>query len=594
MLIELTVHNIAIIRETRIEFGPGMNALTGETGAGKSIVLDALGAVLGERTSSDIVRSGEERAYVEAIFAMPDGDTGERLKGLLAEYGIEPDPDGTLVLSRDILAAGRSTARVNGRALTAAALSEIGAELVDIHGQSDHLSLLRPATQLELLDRFIGARESRNRVAELYGKWRTLRREIENFDTEQRDRAQRLDLLQFQLSEIEELAPQPGEDEQLQQEASVLGHAEQLARLAAEAHAAFSGLDDDDLTTGGALDRLRVVEANLEQMLRFDAATEEWLTKLRDALFLLEEVDAYLRDYAEAVEVDPQRLEIVNQRLADLRDLTRKYGADLNEVLSYRDQIAGEIEQLTQTDRDIESLRDEEREAASELASAASELSQLRQDGAKELSAQVEQAIADLDLGRARFEVRLSRQNDASGLEIDGERVAVDRSGVDRATFHFAANVGEDPRPLARVASGGETARLMLALKSILSEADETPTLVFDEIDVGVGGRSGQRVGEKLWGLTEHHQVIVISHLPQVAAFADRHIAMSKHEADSRTETISRLLDHDASLDEIATMFDGKPVTPESRANAEALHRRVKRWKDEHGARRMPAERALL
>jgi DNA repair protein RecN (Recombination protein N) len=422
---------------------------------------------------------------------------------------------------------------------------------------------LRPDAQLDLLDRYAGALELRGEVRAQVRGWRELRRRLQRFDDEARERAQRLDLLRFQSEEIGEAQPRPGEDDELRRERSLLINAEQLATQAAEAYALLAA--DEPTGPAGALDRLRLTET------------------LRDALYALEDVALELRDYGERLHFDPVRLAEVDERLELLRGLTRKYGPSIEDVLDYAERIQREIEELEGQDLDLDQLRTAERRAAGELAELADALSQRRQAAAGELAAQVEQTISELNMGRAAFEVRFARGADPDGIPLDGEQVAVDESGVDRIAFYLAANRGEEPRPLARVASGGETARLMLALKSILSDVDATPTLVFDEIDVGVGGRSGQVVGEKLWNLTGHHQVIVISHLPQVAAFADRHLRMVKAETDGRTETHAELLERDAGIDEIAEMFDGMPVTPESRANALALVSRVNAWKAEAG-----------
>jgi DNA repair protein RecN (Recombination protein N) len=587
VLAELTIQNFAVIRETHIEFGPGLNALTGETGAGKSIVLDALGAVLGERTSPTVVRGGEQRAFVEALFEL----AGTRQQALiceqLRELGIEHSDGEALILSRDI-SPGRSTARINGRAVTAAALTSIGELLVDIHGQSDHLSLLRPAAQLDMLDSYAGTLELRGDVRDRYRAWRETQRRVEAFDSEQRERVQRVDLLRFQLDEIEKIAPASGELDELERERLVLSNAERLVQLAEQSRSALEGAQTLDTLDAGALDRIRGAEAALSEMARFDSTAGRFLDQLRNALFALEELSSDLRGYLDQVMIDPERLEVVNQRIQTVRTLLRKYGQSVEEVLEYASGMQAELDELERQDMDIGQLREHERHLRRELADAAVQLSAQRMEAARGLGERVEQAIGELAMGAASFEVAIRRRDDAGGIEQDGDHFAVDETGIDRVTFMLATNRGDQPLPLARVASGGETARLMLALKSILSAADATPTLVFDEIDVGVGGRSGQVVGEKLWSLTANHQVIVISHLPQVAAFADRHTAMLKREIEGRTVTTAAALDTDASLDEIATMFDGKPVTPESRANAEALVRRVEEWKAAH----RPAVRA--
>lgn len=581
MLIELTIRNFAIIAETRIELARGLNALTGETGAGKSIVIDALGAVLGARTSAEFVRSGATGAYIEAVFDITDLPEPAPIQAMLRELGVDLDSDEPLVLSRDVSASGRSTARIGGRTVTAATLAQLGELLVDIHGQSDHLSLLRPAAQLDLLDRFAGTLSLRDEVAGQYRRWQGLRKRVHDFALEQRALAQRLDLLRFQSEELGNAGPRLGEDDELHQERTVLANAERLIRAAAEAESALSGDTSGAVVDAGALDRVRAATRSLDDAVQLDPAIEPTLTKLNDALFALEDVVAELRDYAERTELDPLRLEEVDERLDLLRRLKRKYGPELADVIAHAEQILRELESIEAGGHDIEALRADEERARLELAATATRLSAQRKAAATDLSRRIEQAIAELNMGRANFEVRFEVSLVADGIpgpQTD-EPVAIDATGFDRIAFYLAANAGEELRPLARVASGGETARLMLALKSILSDADDTPILVFDEVDVGVGGRSGQVVGEKLWSLTDKHQAIVISHLPQIAAFADRHLVLVKDEVDERTVTTARPVDGDQRIEELAAMLDGLPPTPESRANAAALLQRVNDWK---------------
>jgi len=585
MLVELNVRNFAVIRDTRIEFSDGFNALTGETGAGKSIVIDALGAVLGSRTSSDFVRSGENAAYVEAVFDIARVSTLESIQAILETVGVAVEPDEPLILSRDIAASGRSTARINGRALTASVLTSVGELLVDIHGQSDHLSLLRSSAQLELLDRFAGVISQRQQVAEIHERWTEARRQMMRFDDEQRERAQRLDTLRFQSEEMFAAALNPGEEDTLRAERARLANAEKLAQHAAVAFAALEGDQSDISSERGGLDSLRLAEQSLNDVAQLDVETAPLVARLREALFAAEEVASDLRNYAESLQSDPARLAEIDERLEVIRAMKRKYGPDIESILGLGDSIQAEIEQLERGDRDIESLRADETRLRDELKTAARSLSANRQAAATDMASRVERVIQELNMGSADLDVRLQHLPDPNGIEINGEHVAIDSTGIDRVAFFLAANAGEELRPLARVASGGETARIMLALKSILSDADETPTLVFDEIDVGVGGRSGQVVGEKLWGLTTNHQVIVISHLPQIAAFADRHVTMVKDESGERTETVAVEVAGDTRTDELAMMFDGLPVSAESRANAQALLARVNDWKANATAR---------
>jgi DNA repair protein RecN (Recombination protein N) len=583
VLLELTIRNFAVIQDTRIEFAPGLNALTGETGAGKSIVIDALSAVLGARASAEFVRTGTRGAYVEAVFDLEAIANPQPVLDALRSLGIEHDTSEPLVLARDISDRGRSTARIASRTVTASALGEVGQLLVDIHGQSDHLSLLRPLAQLDLLDRFAGTLMLRLRVAEQYRAWQALRQRVVEFDEEQRTLAQRLDLLRFQANELTTADVQPGEDTRLQQERTILANAERLVRAAAEAQAALAGDATAAVLEPGGLDRIRAASRALEEIASLDPSIEPTLVRLNDALFALEDVSSDLRDYAERTELDPQRLEQVEERLDLLRRLTRKYGPTIEDVIAHTERISDELEEITSGEQDIESLRAEEQRARDALAMIALELSDARTAAAADLARRVEQAIHELNMGRADFEVRFETRPDPDGVRLPGgDAVAVDTTGIDHVAFYLAANAGEELRPLARVASGGETARLMLALKSILSDADETPVLVFDEVDVGVGGRSGQVVGEKLWGLTDRHQAIVISHLPQIAAFADRHLTLVKREVDQRTITSAHVVEGAERVGELAAMLDGVPMTPESRANAEALLQRVLVWKESH------------
>jgi DNA repair protein RecN (Recombination protein N) len=586
MLLELAIRNFAIIRDLRVSFRPGLQALTGETGAGKSIIIDALGAVLGARLSSDLVRTDAPNAWIEAVFDVSELMERPAFRAALEEAGIEPE-DGLLILSRDIRDSGRSTARLNGRTVTARTLSGIGEALVDIHGQSEHLSLLRPAEHLLILDRYAGTEPQREEFARLVRAYQSVTREIEQIRSSERERAQRVDLLRFQIEEIEAAALRDGEEEDLLRERQVLNNAERLRELAANAYQLLEGGDEmraDPLP--GALDSLRQATDLLDELNRLDPDNEATVTQIREALYLLEESAPSIRDYAETIEANPARLDEVEERLLLLKQLQRKYGATVSDILAFASEAADELSTLESSEQRVDELLAEQRRLLDEITTRAAELSRRRREAAALLEDAVEQAIADLHMGGARFVVGFGELSGSNRFvtRIDGaeQEVAFDPTGIDRIEFLIAPNAGEIPRPLARIASGGETARLMLALKSILSEVDETPTLVFDEVDVGVGGRSGQAVGEKLWGVSRHHQVIVISHLPQIAAFAERHYRITKQESAGRTETRVNQLEEPDRIDEIAAMLDGVPVTEESRRNAVAMLERIASWKREH------------
>jgi DNA repair protein RecN (Recombination protein N) len=578
MLVELAIRNFAIIEAVEIGFGPGLNALTGETGAGKSILIDALGAVLGERVNTDMVRTGARAATIDATFDLQDIPNRELLDAALVELQIDEN-DGQLILSREIHSGGRSSARLNGRPTTAAILSQIGAFLVDIHGQSEHLSLLRPAAQLELLDRFAQVVPEREHFAGKLGELRAARSALEATLSGARERMQRIDLLRYQVEEIGRANLHIDEEEELVVERTRLANADRLARDAAAAYASLAG-DDDIEVRGGALPALREAAQYFADLVSIDAASGSVAERVNELLVLAEDLAGEVRDYRDNVEADPARLEAVEERLSVIRELKRKYGAEIAEILDHARAAEAELERLTGSESDADVLAARESALAVEVGELAGALSAKRTAIAETLATDVEQAIAKLNMGAAEFAAALDRVEDARGVPVrtdNGavEHFAVDTTGIDRATFMIAPNPGEGLKPLGRIASGGETARLMLALKSILSEVDQTLTLVFDEIDVGVGGRSGQVVGEMLWGLTAQHQVIVITHLPQIAAFAETHFQITKEERDGRVVSTIAELEHSARIQELAAMLDGLPVTESSLRNAAEMVERA-------------------
>ena len=600
MLLEINIRDFAIIDRLRVDFGPGFNALTGETGAGKSIVVDALGAILGERTGAEFVRAGAASARVEGIFEVT-GPGAPALRALLQEFGLtdlgaDEPRDEPLILSREITAAGRSTARVNGRTVTASTLAKLGERLVDIHGQSDHLTLLRPANHIDLLDRYAGLAAEREALSVVVAELREVRERLASLDHDERELARRIDLLGFQAEEITAANLRPDEEEALLGERRVLGSAERLTELAELTYRKLNGASTDDFAGGkaprAALDLLRQANAALLELVRLDPAMQETQTAVEGQLYLLEDAAATIRDYRERVEADPRRLEEIEERLTLLKDLKRKYGATLEEVIAFGEQAGGELAQIGQREERAEELREREITLRDAIGARAERLSAQRRAAGERLGEAVIQSIAELNMGRARFAVQIDRADDPRGVPVadaegDTRLLAFDDHGIDRVEFLLAANAGEPLRPLARVASGGETARLMLALKSILSEVDTTPTLVFDEVDVGVGGRSGQVVGEKLWGLTaggQRHQVLCISHLPQIAAFADSHFKIAKRQLDDRTVSSVARIDNEERVDEIAAMLDGTPLTDASRANARVMLARTESWKAQRRA----------
>jgi DNA repair protein RecN (Recombination protein N) len=556
MLAELAIRNFAIIDELQLQFDDGMNALTGETGAGKSIIIDALGAVLGERVGSEMVRTGASSATAEAVFDLTDRDiTG--IAALLDELGIE-DEDGTLILSRQISAGGRSTARVNGRPVTVGALNQLGSLLIDIHGQSDHLKLLRTADQLDALDHFAGTMSDRERIRELVHELHAVRAARGRLRTGEREREQRIDLLRYQVDEIAAAALEPNEDERIANERSVLANAE---RLVEDASSALQAIEPDD--EGGASTMLRTALQHVQRIAEVDTSTAELVERVNEVVVLADDVASDLRRYVESVDVDPGRLAAVEERFDLIQKLKRKYGATIAEIQEHLAHAEAELETLTGAGFDDAALAAQEEQLERQLTPVLDALTTARRTAGERLERAIDAAIGELGLGSAHVAIAIEPLAEPT------------ETGADAVEFLFAPNKGEALKSLAKIASGGETARLMLALKSVLAEGDRTPTLVFDEVDVGVGARSGQAVGEKLWSLADRHQVIVISHLAQIAAFAGAHFMIEKNVTDGRTISTVRRLEGGTRLDELAEMIDGKPVSPEYRAAAEQLMDRI-------------------
>ncbi len=544
---ELTVENLAVVERVRLTLAPGFTVLTGETGAGKSLVVDAVALALGARAASDQVRSGADTARVEAVFDGPPVIAEDPLADVLAEG------DGMAIVRREVGADGRSVARLNDRTVTVGSLAALGARLGEIHGQHDQQRLLEPARQLALLDGYGGHAERVSAVADAHRVWRATVARAAELVTDAHELARRVELLRHQVDEITTADPRPGEDVELEAQLRAAEHAESIARAAAEAVAA---LRDD----GGATDALAVVERGLIGAAQHD----EHFAPLADrAASLAAEAGELARDVAaaaEQVELDPASRAAAEERLGLLYDLRRKYGDTIDAVVAFGADAAGELDRLEHHAGERERLRAEELERRTALDVAAAALSDVRREAAGRLAAVVNAELPPLGL-----------PGDAFGVTV--EPAEVGPSGADRALFTFAPNPGESPRALARIASGGESSRLSLALKVVLATADETPLLVFDEVDAGVGGRNASALGERLRALSRFHQVLCVTHLPQVAAYADAHLVVGKRVEGDRTATEVRVLDTDGRAAELAAMLAGEGAGDEARSAAEALLR---------------------
>lgn len=549
MLQTLRIRNYALIDEVELDFAPGFNALTGETGAGKSILIGALNLVLGARASSDAVRKGAERASIEALFHLPR--PSKRLQGLLDKHDIALD-GGQLLLTRVIGADGRGKATAGGALTPIATLAAIGDELVDLHGQHEHQSLLRAERQLDLLDGFAGAAADAEAVAEKVRAFRRAERALHELERDDRDRARQIEFLRFEVEEINAAGLEPGEEEHCRERLNRITNAETIVNLTREACALLHDRDE-----GTAVDLAGQAARDLERLADIDPRFAPLAEQLNALHAGLQEIAIEARGLGEDLEFDAEELEGLNQRIAQIGALKRKYGGSVEEILAYRDRAAGELETHEHRDDRIAALRSESRALESQAREAAEKLSAKRKRAKAKLDKQVSAALQDLGMKGARFETELAP------AEL-GAR------GIDKAAFLLAANPGEALKPLRQVASGGEISRIMLALKSVFAEADAIPALVFDEIDAGVGGAVARKVAHRLHHLARSHQVLCITHIPQIAALAHAHFHVSKHTSKGRTQTRVEAVRDDARVDEIARLLDGT-VSAVSVEHARAL-----------------------
>jgi DNA repair protein RecN (Recombination protein N) len=533
MLTELRIENFAIIHELRLDLINGLVIFTGETGAGKSIILDALEAVLGGRAETATIRTGVARAQVEATFQL-DKAIKQPVHDLLEAEALLDDPE-VITLTREIQREGRNTARINGRIVTATLQREVGAYLVDIHGQSEHLSLLKVRNHLHLLDSFADVDRVLKDYQITYEELRQVRKSLQDLRQSERDAAQRSDMLTFQIQEIEAAKLKPGDEEELLQERTRLANAESLAKYSQNA---LMLIEDGTPEVPGISELLGEVVSFLHSLARIDSTTESYYELAQSNLTGLQDLALELQNYAENIEFNPRLLDRVEERIDLINNLKRKYGNSIEEIIQFGERAEKELESITHAEERMEDLEIQETELLHALSEKGLQLSQERREAAEQLGHLIEIELDDLRMADARFEVSITTRSDENGLPLaDGGRVAFDANGYDQVEFLVETNPGEGLKPLVKTASGGETSRLMLALKNVLVRADKIPTLVFDEIDQGIGGRVGMIVGEKLWNLSRQHQVMCVTHLPQLAAFGDQHYKVTKELVDDRTHT---------------------------------------------------------
>ncbi len=574
MLVELNIKNFAIIDELNLRFSPGFNVLTGETGAGKSIIIDAVSTLLGGRAESEYIRAGTDESHVEGIFHLDEASQAAIIP-LLKEDGLEGEDDETLVLAREMRRSGRNICRVNGRAVTLSALEQIAQRLVDIHGQSEHLSLFRVREHVNLLDRYAGLWPLRSQVVAKVSALRRVQRELKELLRDERELARRADLLEYQVQEIAAARLEIGEEEELEAERNRLANAERLTELADEAYRA---LGENEEGQASAIDLLGLVVRNLTSLAKMDPSLAERRRAAEEASYQLEDLVQSLRAYRDQIEFDPVRLGQVEERLALIHILKRKYGDSIEEILAFGQAARRELEAITHSEERVEELQNEEDRLLHEIGDLAAQLSAQRQEAGGRLSAAIEAELADLNMERARFGVSIEQSEDADGVWVGDKRYAFDSTGIDGVEFLVAPNVGEPLKPMVKIASGGETSRLMLALKTVLSAADEIPTLIFDEIDQGIGGRAGGVVGHKLWILSPNHQVLCVTHLPQLAGYGDNHYKVDKKVIEGRTVASVQELDMEGRLEELAQMLG--TVTEITRQSAQEILEEVQKSKE--------------
>lgn len=559
MLSHLVIRNFAIIDHLEVPFEPGLTVMTGETGAGKSIIVDALNLLLGGRASGDVIRTEEDAAVVEGIFDLADD---RRLNALLRERGIET-LEGQIMIRRIVSRSGRNKVFVNGSLTTVATLAEITSGLVDISGQHEHYSLTAPERHVDVLDAFSDLADDRQAMAGAFAEVQRLRSALSNLQQNMRDRAQRIDFLKFQLEEIDRVEPVEGEDEQLRQELGVLRHAEKIATATNQA---VRQLYDDHES---AAVRLASSIADLQRAAAHDPRLAEHAERLEEARIIVEEVVRDLQGYHDDLDDDPRRLDKIQERLEELRRIERKHGGDVASVLAHAAEMRAELDDLDNAEQRTEELEGELAAAEDAAFDIAVKLSRKRRKAAVVFAEAIERELADLNMAKTKFVVSF----EPGSVPASVAEVTLTSRGLDEIEFLIAPNVGEEPKPLSRIASGGEMSRIMLAIKTVHSDRDAVATYIFDEVDAGIGGETADMVAIKLRATAEGHQVLCITHLPQIASRGHHHYRVEKSAAKGRTQSTIRPLDTEERVDEIARMLGGTRITDKTRDAARELLR---------------------
>ena len=589
MLRLLSVTNFATIEQLDIELAPGFSVLTGETGAGKSIIVDALGFLIGGRADVGMVRSGARQSRVEGIFLLGD-DIPQKIKVALNEHQIDVGEE-EIILAREVNLDGRNTCRVNGRIVPLRLLSTLAQHLVDIHGQNQHLSLLRVREHMDILDKYGGLWQLRTEVAEWARQLTEVSQELDRLRKDEEEVAQRVDFLRYQVGEISTANLRPTEYDDLTLERDRVANAERIITLSDHAYRA---LYDSFDRRESVMDLIGQVSKDLSQLEQLDPSLRQNLESVDALMHQVDELARALRSYRDGIEYSPDRLHELQERLDLINRLKRKYGSTIGEILAFGERASQELEKLYHREERVEGLKAREMDLRRRVGRLAGQLSEARQHAARGLADAIQEEVAGLAFGHAQVLVDIRQSDSEDGVPVgaaDGvpyatpslggesiRHLAFNETGIDSVEFLISLNPGEPPRPLARIASGGEASRLMLAIKTILSTADQIPILVFDEVDAGVGGRVGSVLGQKLWGLSKSHLVLCVTHLPQIACYADHHAKVTKLASHDRTVTSVEVLDGEARVTELSQMLGSDSGA--TRTNVLEMLRQAKSWKE--------------
>jgi len=561
MLAQLVITDFAIIDSLSASFSGGLNILSGETGAGKSIIINAANLILGGRTSPDLIRTGANKAVVEALFHLP---TKSPLSSVLKEMDIPFN--GELLIKRIISKQGKSKVWINGTLATLQMISKIGPHLISVSGQNEHQLLLKPDSHLFILDDFGGLSKDRIMLNELYYDYYSLKEKTENLKAHLKEEADRRELTQFQIKEIEEAQLVPSEDTDLEAEKSRLIHVERLIDIAFHGYQALYEKDESVLSI------LSVLAKNMDKGVTIDRRLEHFKKQLESVQAQLEDVALELRDFYSQLKDDPKRLEVVEERLQLIKRLKKKYGSSIESILSFKEELSQKEYQLTQKKEQLKGLEAQIQEKGENLLNQATKLSFRRHEIAQKFEKKVEEELHLLDMAGTRFQIKfISNKSGGDNISVDMIDSKLTADGLDAVEFMISPNVGEDLRPLAKIASGGELSRIMLALKTILAQSGLVETLVFDEIDAGIGGATAAVVGEKLRSLANYHQILGITHLPQIASCGEKHFLVEKKVSKGRTRSVISLLDREDRINEIARLLGGKTISEKTLAHAKEM-----------------------